>query len=77
MTSIVYIKCTNPACHKLNPVYGEVKPGAEHICIFCGQLFNAPSEEAAVTDTKKKDRKKKPVQRTSKPQNRNMRKPVL
>jgi hypothetical protein len=78
VSNIVYLKCSNPGCGKLNPVYSEVKPGGEYTCVFCGQLFNAPIKAAdEVLDEKKRNRGKKLMQRESPPENRNMRKPML
>ncbi len=76
MGNSVYLKCS--ACGKLNPVYVEVIPGGEYTCVFCGQLFLAPSIEAdELVDDKKRNRGKKPMQKATKPENRNMRKPMV
>jgi hypothetical protein len=76
MSSPVYLKCDN--CGKLNPVYGEVVPGEEHMCVFCGQLFKAPVEQESISvDEKRHGGEKKPRLKASKPENRNMRKPMV
>ena len=72
-----YIRCTNPACNKLNPVNHMAKPGEEHVCVFCGQLFKIPEPTEASHEVKKPVRGKKPVQKAAKPENRNMRKPMI
>ena len=61
----------------MNPVYSEVKPGEEHVCVFCGFLFKAPAEAVEVVGDRKPERGKKRRQRAVKPENRNMRKPLL
>ena len=79
MSSPVNVKCSNPGCGKLNPVFGDVFPGREYTCVFCGQLFKAqpkPGAEA-VSKSKKARGKKAPQQRESRPQNRNLKKPLL
>lgn len=75
----VNVKCGNPGCGKLNPVYGDVFPGREYTCVFCGHLFKAQpvSGVEAVEKGKRLRGKKSPRQRESRPQNRNMRKPLL
>jgi len=70
-----FLRCIS--CGGLNPVYSEVKPGEEHICVFCGFLFNAPAETVEVLGTRKPERRKRQRQREAKPENRNMRKPLL
>jgi hypothetical protein len=76
LPSPVYLKCSS--CGRLNPVYSEVKPGEEHICVFCGYLFNAPAEAVdEVMGDRKSERGKKQRQRAVKPENRNTRKPLL
>ena len=70
MPSPVYLKCSS--CGGLNPVYSEVKPGEEHVCVFCGFLFNAPAEAVEVLGTRKPERRKRQRQREAKPENRNM-----
>lgn len=77
MPGPVYLKCSNPGCGKLNPVYGDVVPDREYNCIFCGHLFKAPVKTNVETvDTKKRSRGKKPIQKESRPENRNLRKPL-
>ena len=71
----VYLRCCS--CGGLNPVGSEVKPGGEIICVFCGFLFNAPVEAVEVVVDRKRGRDKKQRQRAVKPENRNMRKPLL
>ena len=70
----VYLRCTNPGCGKMTPVYSEVVPGEEYTCVFCGFLFNAPEDVVEVVG-KRRDRVKKPVRREVKPENRNLTKP--
>ncbi len=79
MSGPVNVKCDNPGCGKLNPVFGEVFPGREYTCVFCGQLFKAqPKSGVEATDKNKQARgKKAPRQKESKPQNRNLNKPML
>ena len=79
MSSPVNVKCGNPSCGKLNPVYGDVFQGREYTCVFCGHLFKAqPVSDVESVDKGKRLRgKKSPRQRESRPQNRNMRKPLL
>jgi hypothetical protein len=78
MPSRFYVKCSNPGCGKLNPVYGEVFLGREYTCVFCGQLFKAHATTIVETVEKtklnweKKDRRMEP-----RPQNRNLRKPLI
>jgi len=77
MPSSVYLKCSDPGCGKLNPVYGDVVPSGEYSCVFCGHLFKAPVKTNVETvDTKKRSRGKKPIQEESRLENRNMRKPL-
>ncbi len=75
MGSPVYLKCGG--CGKLNPVYGEVIAGGEYTCVFCGQLFKAPARESVVVDEKRRSGGKKPMRKAVKPENRNMRKPMI
>ena len=76
MVNPVYIKCDN--CGKLNPVYGDTLLGGEYTCIFCGQLFKAPVEKSSTTaDEKRHGGEKKPRQKVAKPDNRNLRKPMI
>ena len=79
MSSPVNVKCGNPSCGKLNPVYGDVFPGREYTCVFCGQVFKAqPVSDVETVDNGKPVRGKKASRRQeSRPQNRNMRKPLL
>lgn len=79
MSSPVNVKCSNLGCGKLNPVYGDVFPGREYTCVFCGQLFKAqPKSSVETVDKGKRVRgKKTPRRKESRPQNRNMRKPLL
>jgi len=79
MSGPVNVKCGNPGCGKLNPVYGDVFPGREYTCVFCGQLFKAQPKSGAETEGKSKQTrgKKAPRRKESRPQNRNMRKPLL
>ena len=73
------MKCSNPGCGKLNPVYGDVVLGGEYTCVFCGHLFKAQvkTNVETVEKTKRNRVKKNPRQKESRPQNRNMRKPLL
>lgn len=79
MSSPVNVKCSNLGCGKLNPVYGDVFPGREYTCVFCWQLFKAqPKSSVETVDKGKRVRWKKTSRRKeSRPQNRNMRKPLL
>jgi len=78
LSSSAYLKCSNPGCGKLNPVYGDVVPDREYNCVFCGNLFKAPAQTNVETvDKKKPSRGKKSRQKVSRPENRNMRKPML
>ena len=75
MGSTAYLKCEN--CGKLNPV-NEALPGGEYTCVFCGQLFKAPSEKTfTIVDAKRHGGEKKPKLKTSKPKNKNLRKPMI
>jgi hypothetical protein len=73
------VKCGNPSCGKLNPVYGDVFPGRDYTCVYCGQVFNAqPVSDDEIIDNGKRVRGKKAfIRKESRPQNRNMRKPLL
>jgi hypothetical protein len=72
------LKCSNPGCGKLNPVNGDATPDREYNCVFCGHPFKAPTETIVETfDKKKPNRGKQPRQKTSRPENRNMTKPML
>jgi len=78
MSSPVYLKCSNPGCGKLNPVYGEVVYGREYNCVLCGHPFKAQEQTNVETVNKKRpSRGKKSRQKTSRPENRNMTKPML
>ncbi|MFC1802465.1 hypothetical protein ACFL0D_00695 [Thermoproteota archaeon] len=78
MPSPDYVKCSNPGCGKLNPVYGEVFPSREYTCIFCGHPFKAQAKISVETVEKTKLKLgKKDRRRESRPQNRNLRKPLL
>jgi len=79
VSSPVNVKCGNPGCGKLNPVYGDVFPEREYTCVFCGQMFKAQPKSGAETEGKSKQArgKKVPRRKESRPQNRNMRKPLL
>ena len=76
----VNVKCGNPSCGKLNPVYGDVFQDREYTCVFCGQLFKAqPISDVESVDKGKRlrARAQSPRQKESRPQNRNMRKPLV
>ena len=79
MSNPVNVKCGNPGCGKLNPVYGNVFPGREYTCVFCGHLFKAqPKSDVETVDKDKQVRgKKTPMRKESPPQNRNLTKPML
>ncbi|MBN2334799.1 hypothetical protein JXL21_04515 [Candidatus Bathyarchaeota archaeon] len=78
MPSPVYLKCSNPGCGKQNPVYGDIVPGKEYTCIFCGCVFKAPEKTNVETvDKIKRSRGKKPRRKESRPENRNLRKPMV
>ncbi len=79
MSGPVNVKCDNPGCGKLNPVFGDVFPGREYTCVFCGQLFKAQPMSGVEKEGKGKQArgKKASQRRESKPQNRNMNKPLL
>jgi hypothetical protein len=76
-TSFAYAKCSNPSCEKLNPVYGNVFPDREYNCVFCGSPFKTQTRKIVETVEKTRPtRKKKGRQIISRPQNRNLRKPM-
>jgi len=78
MTSPVYVKCSNPGCGKLNPVYGNVFPSREYNCVFCGYPFKTQAKTFVETVEKTRlKRGKKGRQTKTRPQNRNMRKPLI
>jgi hypothetical protein len=78
MTSPVYVKCSNPGCRKLNPVYGNVFPSWEYNCVFCGYPFKPQAKKIVETVEKTwLKRGKKGRQTETRPQNRNLRKPRL
>lgn len=78
MPSPVYVRCSNPGCGKLNPVYGEVFPSREYTCVFCGHLFKAQAKTIVETVEKTKlNRGKKDRRTETRPQNRNLRKPLI
>ena len=71
-------KCSNPGCRKLNPVYGKVFPSREYNCVFCGYPFKTQTKKIVETVEKTRlKRGKKGRQKETRPQNRNLRKPVL
>jgi hypothetical protein len=73
-----YVKCSNPSCEKLNPVYGEVFPDREYTCVFCRQRFKAHAKTSVETVEKTKLKRGKKDRRTEpRPLNRNLRKPLL
>jgi len=81
MPATEYVRCTNPACGKLNPVLiDEAKQGKEYTCVFCGQLFTPPAKTAqsAEASFKKRSRGKKLLNPPAvRPENRNTRKPNI
>jgi hypothetical protein len=78
MTSPVYVKCSNLGCEKMNPVYGNVFSGREYNCVFCGYPFKTQSKKNVETVEKTRlKRGKKGRQTETRPQNRNMRKPLI
>jgi len=78
MPGQAYLRCTNKGCGKLNPVDQDAEPGDEYTCIFCGSIFTLPAKNAdEKIDTKKKNRGKKALQKQQRPENRNMRKPMI
>lgn len=78
MPGQAYLRCTNPGCGKLNPVDQETEPGDEYTCIFCGSIFTVPAKNTDdKVDTKKRNRGKKAVQKEHRPENRNLRKPMI
>ena len=73
-----YVRCTNPGCGKLNPV--QLGESREYTCVFCGQPFTPPLKLAQATEAsfKKRSRGKKPLNPSeARPENRNLRKPVI
>ena len=79
MSSPVNVKCGNPSCGKLNLVFGDVFSGREYTCVFCGQVFKAhPVSNVETVDKGKRLRgKKSSRKKESRPQNRNMRTPLV
>ena len=73
MAGPVYLKCS---CGKSNPVY-DVAPDKEYTCIFCGQLFKAPTKIEETVTKKKQRGKKAPIMKRKAPLNRNQNKPLL
>jgi len=81
MSKIIYIRCPNPKCNKLNPIQSnETERGKEHTCVFCGYII-APEKTSINEDisSKGKGRNRRfPLQQSeSKPINRNTRKPTF
>ncbi|MCX6641949.1 MAG: hypothetical protein NTV15_00980 [Candidatus Bathyarchaeota archaeon] len=82
MSETTYIRCTNPKCHKLNPIQSsESEKAKEHTCVFCGSIIT-PQRATEVDDnasSKKKDHNNRfPRQRSeNRPVNRNTRKPLF
>jgi hypothetical protein len=77
MTTPVYMKCSNPGCGKLTPVYGKVSPTREYNCVFCGYPFKTQAKKIVETVEKTKlKRKKKDRQIETRQQNRNLSKPM-
>jgi hypothetical protein len=82
MSNLVYIRCPNPKCNKLNPAQSdEVKKGKEHTCVFCGCIIAPEKTNRAEKDSSSKSRdrgRRFPLQQSeSKPVNRNTRKPTF
>jgi hypothetical protein len=78
MLNPVYVKCSNTGCGKLNPVYGEPFLGREYTCVFCRYPFKAHAKTIVETVKKTKLKRGKKNRRTkTRPQNRNLRKPLL
>jgi hypothetical protein len=82
MSNLVYIRCPNPGCNKLNPIQpDEVKKGKEHTCVFCGYIIAPEKTNRAeeVSSSKRRGRSRRfPLQQSeSKPVNRNTRKPTF
>jgi len=78
MSRTEYIRCPNPRCGKLNPAQPE--EGREYTCVFCGQPFTPPAKSTQTTEAsfKKRSRGKKPLNPSEvKPENRNMKKPMI
>jgi hypothetical protein len=78
MAKPVYVKCSNPGCGKQNQAYGKVFPGREYNCVFCGYPFKIQAKTIVETVKKtKQNRGKKDRRKETRPQNRNLRKPLL
>ncbi|MFH2111654.1 MAG: hypothetical protein ABIJ47_10400 [Candidatus Bathyarchaeota archaeon] len=75
-----YVRCPNPRCGKLNPV-DELTQGKEYTCVFCGHPFTSPAKTVQRADEasfKKRNKGKKPLSTSeARPENRNLRKPMI
>ena len=80
MSNLIYIRCSNPKCNKLNPIQPD-EVEKEHTCIFCGYIIVPKKTNIADKDSSSKSKgriRRFPLQQSeSKPVNRNTRKPTF